>query len=121
MRQIHADNTRNESQIDFVSDDHHLHQSPDEFFAAAIRLLHDGYDSAENIEKYITNATWVARTITELRTAVEECLAITPIPDFFPNLKGAVAIHSFRDDWNLQEFVWRCGDQYWYMNWGTAA
>ena len=121
MRRFHADNNRNESQIDFVIGNCKEYESPCEFYAAAIRLLWEGWDSDENTEKYIANSVQNERTADELMSIVRECLAITPIVDFTPNLEDIGSVHSFRDDWNVREFVWRTGNQFVLMSWDTAA
>ena len=38
-----------------------------------------------------------------------------------PILDSPTEIHSFRDDWNVQEFVWVSGGRYHFMGWDTAA
>jgi len=121
MQRIHADNLRNESEIDFVVVDHSEYASLDDFYSEVVRVLWDGWDSIENTEKYIVAARKSVRTIDELQNVVAECLATTPVPDFIPNLKGLENILSFRDDWNLKEFVWCRGNECWYMGWGTSA
>lgn len=121
MQRFHADNNRNESQIDFVvgcSDDYN---SPLEFYAAVIRMLWDGWDSEQNTEKYIADSIQLERQADELKSIVNGCLAITPIVDFAPILTNIESIHSFRDEWNVCEFVWRVDAQYVFMSWSTTA
>ncbi|MCH9655957.1 MAG: hypothetical protein K0U86_08425 [Planctomycetes bacterium] len=121
MQQVHADNNRNESQIDFVFVDRSAYSSPDDFYSAAIRLLWAGWDSDANTDKYIANAIRLSRTIDELQKEIAECLSITPVADFTPNFDGIEVVFSFYDDWNVKEFVWYSDKQYWFMSWGTAA
>jgi predicted enzyme related to lactoylglutathione lyase len=121
LQRFHADNNRNESQIDFVVGNCDGYESPLDFYAAAIRMLWDGWDSEQNTEKYIANSVQRERSIDELTAVVNECLAITPILDFAPQLINVESVHSFRDDWNVREFVWRSGNQYVFMSWDTAA
>ena len=121
MQRFHADNNRNESQIDFVIGNCKEYDSAREFYAAAIRLLWEGWDSDQNTEKYIANSVQTERTIVELTKIVNECLVITPIVEFSPNFKDIESVQSFRDDWNVREFVWLTGDQYVFMSWDTAA
>ena len=121
MDRISGQNNRNESQIEFVSDPVTHHDSAADFYAAVIRLLWDGWDSAENTEKHIRTAVPTSRSLAELKRKVAENLDITPIPSFTPDLTGPTDILSFRDEWNAQEFVWVSNDQYHYMEWGTSA
>lgn len=121
LQRFHSDNDRNESQIDFVVGNCDDYGSPREFYAAAIRLLWDGWDSEKNTETYISNSAQCERRSDELSAIVNECLGITPIADFVPNLNNVGSVHSFRDDWNIREFVWVTGDQYVFMSWDTAA
>lgn len=121
FKRFHADNNRNESQIDFVIGNCDDYGSPLDFYAASIRLLWERWDSDENTEKYIANSVQNERTFDELTSIVNECLTITPIVDFSPKLEQIESVHSFRDDWNVREFVWQTGRQYVFMSWGTAA
>ncbi|HRX78134.1 MAG TPA: hypothetical protein P5307_03685, partial [Pirellulaceae bacterium] len=81
----------------------------------------DGWDSAANTEKYIQNAVPTKRTVTDLKRKVFENLDITPMPSFDPDLDDPTDVHSFRDDWNVQEFVWMSGGRYHFMGWDTSA
>jgi len=121
MQRIHADNDRNESQIDFVIVGRREFATPDEFYAAAIRLLWEGWDSDEHIEQYIANANRLSRSVDELQNEVAECLGITPVERFMPDLDDIDIVVSFRDDWNVKEFVWCSDRNYWLMAWGTSA
>ncbi|EGF28831.1 hypothetical protein RBWH47_00948 [Rhodopirellula baltica WH47] len=121
MDRVSGQNGRNESQIEFVSDDCANHASPAAFYAAVIRLLWAGWDSDSNTDKYIRNAVQTSRSLADLQRTVTENLGITPIADFTPALDDPVDIHSFRDDWNVQEFVWVSGGRYHFMGWDTAA
>jgi hypothetical protein len=121
LQRFHADNNRNESQIDFVVGNFDDYDSPRDFYAAAIRMLWDGSDSKENTEKYIAKSVQRERQIDELTAVVNECLAITPIGDFAPSLMNVESVHSFRDDWNVREFVWRSENEFVFMSWDTAA
>ncbi len=121
MLRIEANNPRNESQIAFVSDDCKNYQDMDGFYAAAVRLLWEGWDSDENTARYIANANKSMRNPDELQTVIGECLGITPIHGFLLDLLDLSEIYSMREDWNQREFVWRSSNNYWYMCWGTSA
>ncbi|MEO1530511.1 MAG: hypothetical protein AAFX06_34415 [Planctomycetota bacterium] len=121
MDRVSGQNGRNESQIEFVSDDCANHDSPASFYAAVIRLLWTGWDSDANTDIYIRNAVQTSRSLADLQRKVTENLGITPITDFTPAMDAPVDIHSFRDDWNVQEFVWVSGGRYHFMGWDTAA
>lgn len=121
LQHIHSDNNRNESQIDFVVGRFSCFESPRDFYAAAIRLLWDGWDSEQNTEKYIANSVERERNPEDLPAIVKECLAITPIDDFVPILDNISLVYSYRDDWNVREFVWHSGDKYVFMSWDTSA
>ena len=121
MQQVHADNNRNESQITFISDDSSAYGSPDDFYAAAIRVLWAGWDSDANTEKYIANANKQDLTREGLQQVVAECLQITPVADFELDFANVVSVHSFRDDWNVREYVWSTPTTYWLMCWDTSA
>jgi hypothetical protein len=121
MQRTYADNARNESQITFVSDARDDYATQDDFYAAAIRLLWAGWDSEDNTEKYIARANKVERTLSDLQTVVTECLQITPVADFTPVFVGVESVHSFRDDWNVREYMWCSTNAYWLMSWDTSA
>lgn len=121
MDRVSGQNNRNESQIEFVSDDCANHDSSASFYAAAIRLIWTGWDSNANTDKYIRNAVQTTRSLADLQRRVAVNLSTTPIPGFTPALDSPVDIHSFRDDWNVQEFVWVSGGRYHFMGWDTAA
>ncbi len=121
MDRVSGQNGRNESQIEFVSDDCVNHDSPADFYAAVIRLLWQGWDSDANTDRYIHNAVQVPRTTSDLQQRVTENLGITPISGFTPALADPTDIHSFRDDWNVQEYVWVSGGRFHFMGWGTSA
>ncbi len=121
MKIIRAQNVRNESMIEFVSDDVSLHDSPERFYAAAMRALFRGTDSDENFEKYLSSARQKSRSAAELRSAIAQLLKITPMPDYTPELGDVSSVCSFRTEWNAEEYVWRSGQLYWLVCWGTAA
>ncbi len=121
LQRVHSDNSRSESQIDFVVGSFSCYESPRDFYAAVIRLLWDGWDSERNTEKYIANSVERERTLEELAAIVTECLSITPIDDFAPKLDNVSFVFSYRDDWNVREFVWHSGDKYVFMSWDTSA
>ena len=114
-------NDRNESQIEFVADDTANHNSAADFYAAVIHVLWEGWDSAANTERYIENSVCMPRTSAELRHNIDECLRITPVPNFKPDTADPSDIHSFRDDWNVKELVWMSGSRFWFMGWDTSA
>ena len=121
MDRTSGQNNRNESQIEFVSDALANHDSPSDFYAAVIRLLWDGWDSIANTDNYIRDAVPTQRSLAELQHKVAENLDITPVPSFVPDLANPTDIYSFRDDWNVQEFVWISGGRFHFMGWDTAA
>ena len=121
MQRVHADNRRKESRIDFVFADRHAYLNPDEFYAAAIRTLWEGWDSGANADKYIAKSKKTSRTVDELRIEVASCLGITPVSNFDPELRGVESVWSFRDDWNVKEFVWCSDKEFGFMSWDTSA
>lgn len=121
MHQFAGYNPRNESQIDFVQTDRNRFATAAEFYAAAIRLLWAGWDSDANTEQYLASALPQQRTSDELASAVADCLQITPVPSFTPDLSGVEFVQSFYDDWNNREFVWCTRTSYWLMCWSTSA
>ena len=121
MKIINAQNRRNESMIEFVVDDVNHHESPRNFYENAMRELLRGTDSDVVIDLYLSNADQRSCTATEIRSAVAELLEKTPMQDFCPELDEIVSAYAFRADWNAEEYVWRSGQQYWLLCWGTSA
>ncbi len=121
MNHIESKNNRNESHIEFVSDDSSKYRAIDDFYNATIMKLWEGWDSEENAIRYIKNAEKRKRTIEDLNHEISECMKITPIAKFNPNTKDASEIYSFYDEWNNKEFLWKCDGLFWLISWGTAA
>jgi hypothetical protein len=121
MKIIAAQNHRNESMIEFVVDVVHHYESPGQFYKNAIRELFRETESDVLIDWYLSIADQRPRTATEIRSAVAVALEMTPMPDFCPELDDIVSAYAFRTDWNAEEYVWRSGQQYWLLCWGTSA
>ena len=102
MQTIHGYNGVNESQIVFACDERAAYASEDEFYAATVTRLWEGWDSAANTERFIRNASKKRCDPEDLRTAVRERLRITPIAEGAPDLHDIQEAYSFRDDWNDQ-------------------
>ena len=121
MKIVSAQNNRNESEIEFVTSQADLHDSPAAFYAVAMRELFRGTDSDACIDTYVSSGRQLSRSAAELRSRIAELLEITPVPGFTPALDAVTAAWSFRTEWNAEEHVWRSGQDYWLVCWGTSA
>ena len=121
MQRIYANNSRTESQINFVFDDRKKHASPEAFYIAAMRFLAQIWGIEESIKQYLSSLNKTKCSNSELRQRVNDCLSITPVPIFLPLLENIESEHSFCNDWNTQELVWSSGDKYVLMSWETSA
>ena len=106
MTRIHAHNLDNESQIEFLEAAGSDFSNADLFYAAAIRTLWEGADSVERTDRYIANSNKRDRTVSEVASMVRDSAAITPI-DGLPQINVPADVCSYRDEWNIKEFVWR--------------
>ena len=120
MTRIHAHSLDNESQIEFLEAIESDYPNADLFYAAAIRTLWDGADSVERTERYIANSNKKDRTVSELVSTVRDSTALTPI-DGIPQINAPTDVCSYRDDWNIREFVWREEGMWRMLSWETSA
>ena len=120
MNRTHAHNLNNESQIDFLEAAASDCPDSDSFYAAAIRIIWEGMDSVERTDRYIANANKRERTVSEVAAVVQESAAITPIKGL-PAINAPEDAYSFRDDWNIKEFVWKEDGMWRMLSWETSA
>ena len=120
MLRLHSHDLDSESQVDFLEGESERFQSVDDFYAAAIKQMWEGSDTIERIERYIANAEKRSRTPEDLKSAWNESRAITPL-DGVPAIEAPEDCHSFRDDWNIREFVWRESGAWRMFSWETSA
>lgn len=120
LRHIHSYNGSWESSLDFVEADGPEFSSALEFYAEATRMLFEGYESAEETEKYIAKAKQDPSDPQKLSELIQWVVKITPI-DNAPELKSPEGVVCMRDDWNLLEYVWREGTLWRMFSWGTSA
>lgn len=121
MKIVGAHNTRNESEIEFVTSEVNSHESPAAFYARAIHELFRGSDPDACIDTYVSSGRQISRSAAELRSRIAELLEITPVLGFTPALDEVSAAWSFRTEWNAEEHVWCSGQNYWLVCWGTSA
>jgi hypothetical protein len=120
MTRNHSDNLDNESQIDFLESAVEDYPDANLFYAAAIKTIWEDWDSAEKTERYIANSNRRERTGSEVASVVQESVTITPI-DGPPSVSLPDDAWSFRDDWNIKEFVWREDGMWRMLSWETSA
>ena len=120
LRRIEASNLKNESHVDFIEADDTAFASADDFYAEAIRMLWDGFDSAKKTEDYIAEAKRVPIEGHILEEELRWAVQITPIAHP-PELESPKEILCMQDNWNLKEFVWRDSGVWRLLSWSTSA
>ena len=120
LRRVDASNPRNESRIDFVEADRSDFSTADDFYAEAIRMLWEGFESAGNTEKHIANAKRLPIDEQKLEAELGSAVQTTPIVNA-PELETPEEILCMQEDWNIREFVWRDRIAWRMFSWSTSA